>query len=130
VTCSSARDGGCLIELDAAFLLNVGLFDRVHIPLELRDLLSIRAVALNQEGGWPEQDYGGGCGYRVVGRVLVLSPRCDRGARGDSRSFLAQLRARKPFDIGGVRRRPPQCRQSATRSPPRPTPRPEHRLYA
>jgi hypothetical protein len=83
----SARGVGTLIELYPAFLLNVGLFDRVHIALKLRDFLSICAVALNQEGGGPEQNHSGGCGYRVVGRVLVLSPRCYGGARGE----LAQL---------------------------------------
>jgi hypothetical protein len=43
----SACGGRGPIELDAAFLLNVRLFDRVHVALKLRDLLSIRAVALD-----------------------------------------------------------------------------------
>ena len=92
MACLSSRRGA-LIELEAAFLLNVCLFDRVHIALELRDLLGIRAVALDHEGGWPEKNHGGRRRHRVICRVLVLRPRRDRGPRGDSRRFLAQLHA-------------------------------------
>jgi hypothetical protein len=100
-----ARDRGGLTELEAAFLLNVCLLDDVHVALELCDFLSIRAVALNHEGGWPEKDHGGRRRHRVIRRVLVLRARCNCGASGDSRGFLAQLRARKPL-ILEVRPRP------------------------
>ena len=83
-----------MLELKPAFLLDVGLFDRVHVALELRDLLGACGVALNEEQRGPKQDHAYASRYSVVVCFLVLSAAGDCGARGHAGGFLLKLGTR------------------------------------
>ena len=80
ITLGSAAPVKVFICCDKHFTFDIGLLDRVHVALELSDLLSVRAAALDKERGRPEEDHGRGCGYRVICRVMSLSARRDGGA--------------------------------------------------
>src|SRR3954469_7972534 len=62
----------CPLKLDAALFLNARLFNRDHLPFEVRKLGGVRAVASYKEGSRPKNDNGDCCRNLVIRAFLVL----------------------------------------------------------
>ena len=90
-------------EPDIAGLLHPGGFDGLLFTFETRHLGRLRAVALDEEQGRPEQQRADTDGHGIVGmreRTALLGGSFDAAAADG----LFCIRARLPYD-GGERRR-------------------------
>jgi len=82
-----------LAKLYPAFLLDAGLLDGVHLPLELRQLSGDLTIPANKECGGPEHDNRyAGCDL-IVGPLLILNAGQFSSLRRNSLRFHSELLA-------------------------------------